>query len=74
MELLLNFGRNKVKRLAKVPICPFMFLACVKYDLALKCGNCQIFVDGFFIRCSWVPSWAPDGFQVAALKGGYLHV
>lgn len=59
----------------KVPICPYMRLPCRKFVLdnaRVVCSGC----DGRseFVRCSWLPSWVPDGNSVLVLRGGCLRV
>lgn len=58
----------------KVPNCPYMRLRCRHYNFVSQCGVCQSHGNSGSVRCSWLPSWIPNGYRVAKLRGGHLRV
>ena len=64
------------KLCSKAPNCPYTHLGCIKYDHVLKHGVCQPHANKHHksVRCCWLPSWVPDGWHLAVLRGGQLYV
>jgi hypothetical protein len=60
----------------KVPLCPYKHVECIKYNLFLEYGVCQTHTNRHHksIRCCWLPSWVPNGWHLAKMRGGRLHV
>lgn len=52
------------------PDCPYFCLPCRNFYVNLASAVC---CEGDF-RCSWLPSWVSDGYHLAVLRGGRLHV
>ncbi len=67
---------DKVELSSKIPNCPYKHESCTKYDPVLKQGVCQTHANRHHksVRCRWLPSWVSDGWHLAVLQGGHLHV
>lgn len=60
----------------KTPNCPYRHIKCVNYNSFSKQGVCQTHGNRYSksIRCCLLPSWVKDGYHLAVLNGGHLHV
>jgi hypothetical protein len=56
--------------LGRAPDCPYFGLACRNFYVNLASGLCCDVNS----RCCWLPSWVKDGYHLAVLRGGVLHV
>lgn len=65
-----------LKSIPKVPLCPYNRLECVNYNLVFEHGVCQTHTNRHHksVRCSRLPSWVPNGWHLAKMQGGRLHV
>ena len=63
----LNFS---VHLSGKAPNCPYNFLPCKKFYVYLAYAVCSKDET----RCSELPSWVSNGYNLAVLRGEVLHV
>jgi hypothetical protein len=74
-----NISISKLERADsqdQIPNCPYTRLECIRYNPVKKHGTCQNHANTYAksVRCSSLPSWVSNGWHLAVLKGGRLHV
>jgi hypothetical protein len=60
----------------QAPNCPYTRLKCIRYNPSKKQGVCQNHANTYVksVRCTSLPAFVSDGWHLAVLKGGRLHV
>jgi hypothetical protein len=59
-----------------LPNCPYTHSKCIRYNPLKQRGICQNHANSNAksVRCTALPFFVSDGWHVAVLKGGRLHV
>lgn len=73
---LLSNGLEKSDAQDQIPYCPYTHIKCVRYNPLKQRGVCQNHANSNAKseRCIALPYFISDGWHVAVLKGGRLHV